>query len=383
MQIAIVGCGFVADYYMTTLPNYPHIEVKGIFDRDKARQAHFAKHYSLSEYDSMDQLLADDGVQIVLNLTNPKSHYELSKASLTAGKHVYSEKPLSINMQEAQELVDLAEDKKLLLSGAPCSVLSECAQTIWRQLRQEGMGKVRLVYAELDDGLVHRMRYRKWLSESGTPWPYKDEFEVGCTLEHAGYYVTWLVTFFGPVVSVTPFAACLIDDKETDIPLDNNAPDFSVVCMQFENGVVARLTCSIVAPHDHSLRIIGDDFILSTKECWDYESPVTLQRRTKVALWAEKYPLVTKLFGLGPKKCPPAKRVDYKYRYKGTTQMDFARGVADMAEAIEQGRDCRLSAKFCLHVNEVVLAIESPMNNGCPHKIHSRFEPMEPMAWAQ
>ena len=63
--------------------------------------------------------------------------------------------------------------------------------------------------------------------------------------------------------------------------------------------------------------------------------------------------------------------------------MDFARGVADMVESIEQERDCRLSAKFCLHVNEVVLAIESPMNNGCPHKIHSRFEPMDPMPWAK
>lgn len=124
MQIAIVGCGFVADFYMTTLPNYPHIKVKGILDRDKARQARFASHYSLSEYDSMEQLLADDDVQIVLNLTNPKSHYELSKASLAAGKHVYSEKPLSMDMQEAQELVDLAEEKGLHLSGAPCSVLS-------------------------------------------------------------------------------------------------------------------------------------------------------------------------------------------------------------------------------------------------------------------
>ena len=163
MQLAIVGCGFVADFYMTTLPNYPHLKVKGVLDRDKQRQARFAKHYSLSEYASMEQLLADEDVQIVLNLTNPSSHYELSKASLAAGKHVYSEKPLSMDMQEARELVDLAEEKGLRLSGAPCSVLSESAQTIWQQLRQESIGKVRLVYAELDDGLVHRMRYRKWV----------------------------------------------------------------------------------------------------------------------------------------------------------------------------------------------------------------------------
>jgi len=382
MQIAIVGCGFVADFYMITLPNYPHISVKGVFDRDRPRQQRFAKHYSVSEYDSLDQILADSDVEIVLNLTNPESHYEISRACLEADKHVYSEKPLSMDMHEAEELVKLAEQKELRLSGAPCSVLSECAQTMWKQLRQQTIGEVRLVYAELDDGLVHRMRYRKWLSESGTPWPWKDEFEVGCTLEHAGYYVTWLVAFFGPVKSVTPFAACLVTDKETDVPLDNNAPDFSVVCMQFENGVVARLTCSIVAPHDHSLRIFGDDGILSTSECWNYGNPVMLQRRTRLALWAEKYPLLTRVMGLGAKKCASVKRTDYKHRYKGTTQMDFARGVADMADAIHEKRDCRLSARFCLHVNEVVLAIERPTENGCPHEIHSRFEPMTPMPWA-
>ncbi len=382
MQIAIVGCGFVADFYMITLPNYPHISVKGVFDRDRPRQQRFAKHYSVSEYDSLDQILADSDVEIVLNLTNPESHYEISRACLEADKHVYSEKPLSMDMHEAEELVKLAEQKELRLSGAPCSVLSECAQSMWKQLRQQTIGEVRLVYAELDDGLVHRMRYRKWLSESGTPWPWKDEFEVGCTLEHAGYYVTWLVAFFGPVKSVTPFAACLVTDKETDVPLDNNAPDFSVVCMQFENGVVARLTCSIVAPHDHSLRIFGDDGILSTSECWNYGNPVMLQRRTRLALWAEKYPLLTRVMGLGAKKCASVKRTDYKHRYKGTTQMDFARGVADMADAIHEKRDCRLSARFCLHVNEVVLAIERPTENGCPHEIHSRFEPMTPMPWA-
>jgi predicted dehydrogenase len=382
VKLAIIGCGFVADYYMTTLPNYPHLQVKGVFDRDRERQTRFAKHYHLGEYDSVSDLLSDGEVEIVLNLTNPNSHYKISKSCLEAGKHVYSEKPLSMNLDEARSLVNLAKEKSLILSGAPCSVLSECAQSMWKQLRENSIGTVRLVYAELDDGLVHRMRYHKWLSESGTPWPYKDEFEVGCTLEHAGYYVTWLVAFFGPVKQVTPFAACLIPDKETDVTLIDQGADFSVVCMEFDSGIVARLTCSIVAPHDHSLRIFGDDGILSTSECWNYANDVMIKRRTKLALWAEKYPFITWLFRLGPRKCPPVKKTDYRHRYKGTTQMDFARGVAEMAEAIQQNRACRLSADFCLHVNEIVLAIENPLQQGCAHKIISRFDAMAPMPWA-
>ena len=108
-----------------------------------------------------------------------------------------------------------------------------------------------------------------------------------------------------------------------------------------------------------------------------------IQRRTKLALWAEKYPTATKLFGLGAKKCPQAKKMDYKHRYKGTSQMDFARGVAEMTDAIETDRVCRLSAEFSLHVNEIVLAIERPTTNGCPHEMQTRFDPMEPMPWAQ
>jgi predicted dehydrogenase len=158
-----------------------------------------------------------------------------------------------MTFNEAKELVELANSKRLQISSAPCSLLGETAQTIWKALREERVGKVRLVYAELDDGLIHKMPYKQWLSESGTAWPYQDEFEVGCTLEHAGYYLTWLAAFFGPVESVTAFSSCLIPDKLPEpAPKERGStPDFSVACLKFTSGVVARLTCGIVAPHDH------------------------------------------------------------------------------------------------------------------------------------
>ena len=179
MNIAFIGCGFVADFYMVTLSNYPNLKVSGVFDQDHERTDRFAKYYSVHKYKSLDEILNDQSIQIILNLTNPGSHYEITKVSLEAGKHVYSEKPLAMNLEEAKELVQIAEKKTLYLSSAPCSVLSESAQTIWKSLQQNKIGSVRLVYAELDDGLVHKMRYRNWVSQSGKPWPYKYEFEVG------------------------------------------------------------------------------------------------------------------------------------------------------------------------------------------------------------
>jgi predicted dehydrogenase len=261
MRVAIVGCGFVADYYVRTLPVHPELEVVGVMDRDADRAERFARYYSLSRYDSLDEMLSDPRVEIVLNLTNPSSHYEISKRALLAGKHVYSEKPMANAFEEAKELVELAESKRLQICSAPCSLLGETAQTIWKALREQRVGPVRLVYAELDDGLVHKMPYKRWLSESGTPWPYQDEFEVGCTLEHAGYYLTWLVAFFGPVESVTAFSSCLVPDKNMGATAATSTPDFSVACLNFASRIVARLTCSIVAPHDHSLTIVGDAIV--------------------------------------------------------------------------------------------------------------------------
>lgn len=351
MNIAIVGCGFVGDYYLATLPGHPELKLIGVTDRDPDRATRFARFHNLHRFASLDDVLSDDRVEIVLNLTNPASHYEVTKACLDAGKHVYSEKPLAMALDQAKSLVELASARGLRLSSAPCSLLGETAQTLWKAIRERQVGKVRLVYAEMDDGLVHRMAYRSWISASGMPWPAKDEFEVGCTFEHAGYYLTWFPAFFGPARSVTAFSSCLIPDKETDEPLDQDAPDFSVACITFESGVVIRLTCSIIAPHDHTLRIIGDGGIISTKDCWQYNSPVLIQRpirirrKTFLSPWKKRYPLVPAPEGT-------------RYPARGGAQMDFARGVAALAASIKQGRPCLLSERYCLHTNELVIAID-------------------------
>ena len=83
-----------------------------------------------------------------------------------------------------------------------------------------------------------------WMNSVGTPWPAKDEFEVGCTYEHAGYFLSWLLTFFGPARRVTSFASCQIPDK--GIEVNEMAPDFTCGCIEFGNGVVARAVSRLV-----------------------------------------------------------------------------------------------------------------------------------------
>jgi predicted dehydrogenase len=373
MRLAIVGCGFVADYYLKTLTAYPSLSLAGVFDRDHGRSALLAQRYRIRQLPDLDAILGDPAVDALLNLTNPSSHYEISRAALSAGKHVYSEKPLAMELGQARELVKMASQAGLQISSAPCSILGETAQTTWRALRERRVGRVRLVYAEMDDGMVHRMAYRRWASASGIPWPWKDEFEVGCTLEHAGYYLTWLTAFFGAAETVTAFSSCLVSDKETSIPLERQAPDYSTASIRFASGLVARLTCSIVAPHDHSLTVVGDEGILGVDDSWYYDSPVwvrrtmTLRRKTFLSPWKVRVRPVRKARRFG---------------YRGAQQMDFARGVAELAEAVAESRRSRLPADYSLHNTELALAIHGAGEAGSTYHMRTTFEPVEPAAWA-
>ena len=225
MRVAFVGCGFVADFYMATLRQYSAFVLAGVYDWDGSRLEAFSRHHQVTPFDSLDALLADPGIEMVLNLTNPRSHFQVSRACLLAGKHVYSEKPLAMETDQAAELAALARRLGLGLAAAPSSMLSTTCQTTWRAIRDGVVGPVRLVYGNFDTGMPRWQRMSQWRSASGAPWPAKDEFETGCTLEHAGYILTWLAAWFGPARRVNAFSSCLISDKGFGV--ETNTPDSS------------------------------------------------------------------------------------------------------------------------------------------------------------
>ncbi len=377
---AIIGCGYVADFYLATLGAHPELDLIGVFDRDRDRTDRLKARYNLHGYRSLGELLDDPRVKVVANLTNPKSHFEVSWAALEASKHVYSEKPLATELSDARALVEAAERHQLLLLGAPCNVLGESAQTMWKALRDGRIGTPRLVYAELDDGPVPLKNYRSWMSKSGVPWPAKDEFETGCALEHAGYYLTWLTAFFGPATRITPFSQVLMHDK--GVAVDVQTPDFGVACIEFRGGITARLTCSIYASEDRGFRIFGDAGVLSVHDCWDYASPVHLRRRNRLGLRLEAHPTWAKVPWLGLRRVPPVRKVKIGQSARGANPMDFCRGIGELVTALNEARPPCISARWALHVNELALAMQGLDGTGSPRDIDSTFEPVQPMPWA-
>lgn len=384
MRIGLVGCGYTADGYLPSMKRYPHLEVVAATDRDQQRASQFCNHHSVTFCPTLEAMLADPNIDMIVNLTSSSNHFEVSKACLEAGKHLYSEKPVATTFPQARELVELAKAKGLYFSLAPCSLLGETAQTLWRALRAKTIGKVRLVYAELDDGPFHLAGPHLWRSPSGAPYDYGEEFQAGVTVEHAAYYVAWFAAFFGPARTITSFSSCLWPERQIapDLQLQTTTPDFSVACITFESGVVARLTCGLVAPFNHVMRIVGETGVLRVDECWNFSAPVYLDQYSSLRYRAERYP-ITKTFPLiarwlspGPRTYPPVKKANWKKR-NHRFRMDYARGISDLAVAIAKQRPPKLAADFALHVTEVSLAIQNAKE--APYQVTTTFQPLEPL----
>jgi predicted dehydrogenase len=395
MNIGIVGCGYVSDFYAKNARSYSNLRMKGAFDLNQENLNRFCQNYGFTPHQSLESLLDDPSIELILNLTNPSSHYAVSKACLDAGKHIYTEKPVAMDILQAKTLLNYAYDQGLRIGCAPCNLLGNTAQTVWKAVKEGQIGKVRLIYANYDDGMIApHMRPWEWRNEFGVPWPAKDEFEVGCTYEHAAYFLSCLTAIFGPARWVTSFSSCQISNK--GIVVDSMAPDFSVGCIEYDDGVVARVTCGLVAPQDKSLLIVGDEGYLFVSYLRNDTEPVFLRRnsisknvkrienivsriRTKLKNFEQFIPWPLDEFKIYEKL--PFALPQSSIRASLNKRVDFMLGPHDMANAILEGKPHRLSGEFGIHLLEQIEALQYPERFNYRRKIETNFLPIEPLQW--
>lgn len=416
MKNGIIGCGFVFDKYMPTWGNHPDLIIAGVTDIDAGRIDAVTRHYGLKGYKDNAALLADPEIDIVANFTPIRTHYEVSKAALEAGKHVYSEKPLVTRMDQARELVALAESRGLILSCAPSNVLGATTQTMWKAIADGAIGDVRLVYAEFDAGPCYLVRAdepledgasfpyvheKSTLSVTGAPFPWVKEFEMGCTYEHVGYHLSWMCAMFGPVKTVTAFSKQLMLDK-TDLALyPADTPDFSVALLDFHSGVTGRVTCSIAGPSDTTILIVGKRGILTAETYSDYKCRVYIDTYTRLSIKLKHLkavrnsPLLQWLCGVGGRPLQLVKGTsqgarktqsvswwDFKGRLAAMKQAELNRqdkciGIAELAEAIKTGRQPFPSHAFTLHLTELTIAIQAMGTRGRTHVLETTFNSVD------
>ncbi len=326
-RIGIVGCGFVSSLYMKSLPTYEDLALVGAYDIKPDRLKQFCDHYHTTPYESLESLT--DDVDLIVNLTTPEEHYGVSAHALKCGKAVYSEKPFTTSEADSRALIDLAIENNTNILGAPCGYLSEMAETVAHCLEQKMIGNVYAVYAEMDDGLMHKVAYEKWRNDFGVEWPAKNEFEIGSTNEHAGYTLCLLQKWFGRASIKGMVSHQCIPDKI--IPLHKQTADFSCAILEYSNNVIARVTCSIIAPKDRQIRIFGEHGVISVGDVWRYDSPVKVQKLVTIRRKTLLSPI--------KKTIQPVETTFPKAPKTAAAQMDFCRGIRQLSQLKTTDRD--------------------------------------------
>lgn len=352
MRVAIVGCGNIADRYAEDIAAAAQLSLVGATDIDTGRAERLVRAHGGRVFATLDELLAEESVDTVVNLTVANAHVAVSRAALDAGKHVHSEKPLALTYADARELVELADRQGVRLSAAPTTLLGEAQQTAWKLVRDGALGRVRVAYAEANWGLL----------ESWHPDP-RGLYEVGPLADVGVYPLMILTALFGPVRLVQGYATTLVADRvqKDGRPFRIDAPDWSVVTAELEDGVVARLTASFYVPpsKQRGLELHGDDGSLYMPTWSDFDSRLELQPR------GGDYEVVAPL----------------REPYPG---IDWSRALVDLAEAIDEGRPQRSTGEHAAHVVEVLEASRlSVVRGGAAVDVQSAFRRPEPFGWAR
>lgn len=359
MGVAIVGTGRIAEHYGKSLATSPEkVRIVGAFDAVPNRAEAFVGKYGGRRYGVYEELLDDEDVDIVLNLTVQQVHADVTTRALEAGKHVHSEKPLACSREDGTRLVCLAEEKGLRLSCAPFKFLGEAQQTCIKALRNGSIGKPLVAYAEMDTGPIERWNPR--------PIPFLQE-GAGPLLDVGVYPLTFLTAALGPVVRVVGVAHIVQPirtiatgpDKGTTFEVET--PDQVVGCLEFECGAVGRVTASFrsgKSRHGHVVEFHGEQGTL-------YLAPPT-----KLDATLEHYDYDTDAWRAVPYVKEPA------------VGEEWGRGVFDLVDSLQTGRVQHCTGRHAYHVLDICLGILESSEAGRPVEVTSSFELPPLMPWA-
>ncbi|MGF1682149.1 Gfo/Idh/MocA family protein [Photobacterium minamisatsumaniensis] len=349
MNIAILGCGYIAYYYSMALVNHSsEINVIGYFDTNPERCKKTAEHFNKYAYRSFAELLNDNQIDLVVNLTVPGEHFWTNMEIINAGKNVYCEKPLAGTLEEAEILKETSERLGVILSGAPCSHMAESVAKVAELLAEDAIGKVRFAELNMHDFRVDSNRPDLWFNPLNVPWNYHNEFEVGCTAEHCSYSLSIATTLFGPIREVASSAHIVVPEKKIndDETVHCTTPDYTNAVLTFDHGVYARLECGIVTNKpDRSVVIHGDKGTIKIVDCWDYLSPIQVMQLERDA------------YGRGSKEYEITFDRNNSFIHDYGLNMDQGRGLTHILNNITNFQDVISSTAQIIHITELTQLI--------------------------
>ena len=347
-KIGLIGCGNIAETYFRSQEYFNNIEIVSCADINEDLAKKCANQYNVQPL-SVDDLLADNKNSIVLNLTPPQAHYEVTKKILLANKHSYCEKPLSTTFKDGQELLNLAKEKNLYLGNAPDTFLGAGVQ-LSRQLIDNGsIGDVKLGVINFAFPGVESFHPNpeSWFVEGGGP-----------VIDMGPYYFTALINLLGPAKNIRSRPATVYNYREIltgprkGEKIKVEIPTTFMGDIEFQNGTIIQFFLSfdiinhkrnhielygtkgsIIVPNPD---MFGGPVDVSYSEGGEWEELAVTDKRlgkiniTDQSVRSDESPTNANYRGIGLSEMIDCIKYDKKHRCNG----DLALHVLDIIESV-------------------------------------------------
>ncbi len=340
LGVAVIGAGNISDQYLSDMVTYPDLQVRFVADMLTDRARAQADRYSVAGAGSVDEALAREDVDLVVNLTIPAVHAEMSARALDAGKHVWTEKPLATSRESAEELVAKADALGLLLGGAPDTVLGPGIQTARRMIERGDIGRPLTASIVMQSSGPHHWHPNPdFLFQEG----------AGPLLDMGPYYLTALTQVFGAIKRVVALGSTagptrtIGSGPRAGETFAVTVPSYVGALYEFAGGGVAQATFSFDSALERAgvVEIAGTDATLVAPDPNQFGGTIEIVRAAQAEGATVRSAVAVKAGASG----------------RGI-------GVLDMARALRSGTTHRASGRLALHVLDALLATEESIVKG-------------------
>ncbi|HEV7275429.1 MAG TPA: Gfo/Idh/MocA family oxidoreductase [Devosiaceae bacterium] len=341
--VGIIGAGNISAAYLRLAPLFKGLEVRAVADIIPEAAQKRAEEFNVRAQ-TPDELLKNSEVDVVVNLTVPATHYQVSMDAISAGKHAYSEKPFVLTLEEGKLLRQAAEERNLAVGSAPDTFLGGAHQQVRDLIDSGKIGRI-------TSGTTHVM------SRGMEHWhPNPDFFfQVGAgpVLDVGPYYVTDLIHLIGPVKRVTAFTGMARQEREVTAEgpykgtrIKVGTPTTIHGVLEFHSGAIVTIGASwdVVSHGHHNIELYGTEGSVFVPDPNFFGGDVVIAgadgEKQKVAPWDHPFGKVNQTDNSGNE------RANYR-----------TAGLADMMQAIETGRPARCGLDVSLHAVDVMTSL--------------------------
>lgn len=367
MKIGILGCGVISNTYIQEIQRIyeKKLEITAVADMDLERAKAAAEKYAIPKALTVEELLKQDDIQLIVNLTPPMAHKELNIRILEAGKHLFCEKPFALTVEDAQEVAKIAKERGLYIGAAPDTFLTAPIQSCRKLLEDGWIGKPLYVTANMMSCGVETWHPspRAFYAEGGGP-----------LYDMAGYYLSTLICLFGSVEEVFSYSGKAFEERRVySKPLAGSTvkvdvPTHYTAVLKMKNGVLVNMNMSFDIWYSTlpKMEIYGTDGTMTMPDPNMSDGKASIFRKEQVIAGA---------YGAAGEQ----KSWEMPLRDQNVAEYTRGTGVAEMALAIETGKENRANVEIAIHILEVIQGMMKSAQTGECYKLQTTCE--QPSMW--